>query len=316
MNNYKSILRKIGLYMLIAVSFFIITEACCYFRVYNLYKDVIQSHKGIKGFDPVLKYQKPMYPSYEERKKSLRPVIMGNDEKKGSIVLFGCSFTWGSFMNLEQTFGGMLNKYTGMTVYNRGLYGTGVPFMYYQLNDDNIVNEIKDPKYIIYTLIDDHFYRSLTIRSWCMDSMIQYRYKLKDGKLVLQKPKFMFLYPLYSVFLIQKYIQDKEYFNFEYKEPFIKMVDNSYNLIKEKFPQAQFIIFVYQEKGWRTGNNHVKNNILKHFEDEGIKVIYSDDITGKGILEEQKYLGPDNFHPSSQAWALITPKLIKKLNIN
>ncbi len=313
----KHSLKK--LYILHIVFFIIVlvcVEVCSYFLVFDMYKDVITANANVLGYKPTLTYNKAIYPSYEKRKKYFRPVSQANPEKP-AIATFGCSFTWGSFMQDNETFAAQLSRATGRTVYNRGLFGTGVPFLYYQLSDKNIQNEIKNPEYIIYTLIDDHFYRSLTIRSWCKDPMIQYRYKLKNGELKLVKPTFKFLYPLYSVFLLQKYIQDKEYWKGAYKEPFIKMIDESNRLIKEKFPQAKFVILVYQDKSWDMATKkEEKAEILKHFEDEGIKVIYTDELIGKGVLNDEKYISGDNFHPSPEAWKLIAPKLAEALNMN
>ena len=315
MSDKHSLKKLYIIHIVFFIVLLIFVEIFSYFLVYDMYKDVINANAKVLGYKPALAYNKAVYPSYQERKKYFRPVSKANPDKQ-SIAIFGCSFTWGSFMKDNETFSALLSRYTDRTVYNRGLFGTGVPFLYYQLSDKNIQNEIKNPKYIIYTLIDDHFYRSLTVRSWCKDPMIQYRYKLKNGKLNLVRPVFKPFYPLYSVFLLQKYFQDKEYWKGEFKDSFIKMIDESNKLIKEKFPQAEFIILVYQDKSWDIATQKdIKQEILKHFEDEGIKVVYTDDLIGKGTLNDPKYISGDNFHPSPEAWKLITPKLVEALNM-
>ena len=311
-NKYKPIIIS----SLIIIILLALVELCSYFIVYNKYKkDINSMSKADKTFNANLTYEKAIYPSYAERKNRFRPISLGKDAEKTSIVLFGDSFTWGSHLKDDETFSAVLSDYTGRTVYNRGLYATGIPFMYYQLKDRNITNEIANPQYFIYTLIDNHFYRSLTVRSWCKDPIIQYRYKVSDGKLVLVKPTFKFLYPLYSVFLLQNYIQNLEYKKLLFKEPVIKMIDESNRLIKKKFPNSEFIILVYQDSCWGDSYLSEKQQILNHFSDEGIKVIYTDDLIGKNVLKDKKYLSADNFHPSCEAWKLIVPKLVKALDI-
>ncbi len=307
----KSKFKVLLFNILLIIVLLIFAEIISYFVVFYQNRKDISNWANISGCKPILPYQKAIYPDYEQRKAIFRPVIFGTDKNKRSVALFGCSYTWGCYMEENETFGAVLSKLTGRTVYNRALSATGVPFLYYQLSDKNIQNEIGNPEYIIYTLIDNHFYRSLTIRSWCMDNMIQYSYRINSkGELELVKPVFLPLYSLYSVFIMQEFIQ-KTAFKFNlYEKPFTKMVDESYKLIKQKFPDSTFVILVYQDFFWKYLNNDVKTKILKHFENEGIKVIYTDNLLGKGTLDDEKYRASDNFHPSAEAWELIVPTLI------
>ncbi len=313
----KTDYKKIIIPLLLVIFLAGVLELCSYFIVYNKYKYNFESMLKVnKNFPRMLTYEKVIYPSYEERKARFRPVSIGVNSNKPSIAIFGCSFTWGSNLSDNETFSAVLSDYTGRTVYNRGLYATGIPFLYYQLNDKNITNEIINPEYIIYVLIDSHFLRSLTVRSWCMDPILQYRYKLVNDKLVLIVPKFKFIYPLFSVFLIQEFIQFNEYKKLLFKKPIIKMIDESNKLIKQKFPNAKFIILVYQDADWGSSLIFEKQQILNHFKDEGIEVIYTDDLVGKNVLTDKVYLSPDNFHPSYEAWKLIVPKLVQSVGIN
>jgi len=291
----------------------IFLEIFSYIKVYCDNKEMIKSHTAFYHQPAVLTYDRMLYPKYRERTKYFRPVSYGNDKTKRPIALFGCSYTWGSMLNEDETFSAVLSKYTGRTVYNRGLYAAGVPFFYYQLSMHNTRYEIKNSEYIIYTLIDSHFYRMLTIRSWCKDPVLQYRYILENGKLKLIEPHFPQLYGFYSVFIISQFIQNLKYEHEDYKDIFITLMEESNKLIKKRFPNTKFVILVYQDKYWKY--DKTKHGILKQLEDDGIEIIYTDDLIGKGALNDNKYLAPDGFHPSKEAWKLIVPALIKKLNL-
>ncbi len=319
-NNSGNKAKKIGKILLYNFAFIIVVliliEIVSYFVVFYKNRNAIIGQAKIEGYKPILTYQKPAYLSYEERKAMFRPVSYGDNPNKRPIALFGCSYTWGSYMENEDTFAAVLSRLTGRTVYNRGLFATGVPFLYYQLSDKDIQKEIGNPEYIIYTLIDNHFFRSLTIRSWCMDYIVQYSYRINSkGELELVKPVFLPLYSLFSVFMLQEFMQKTAFKYNLYKKPFIKMIDESNKLIKEKFPDTTFVILVYQDLCWKYDNDATKNSILKHFEDEGIKLIYTDNLVGEGTLYDKKYIASDGFHPSAETWKLIVPKLIEELNL-
>ena len=135
----KNVIKKLFIILITIFVLLISFELYCRSIVYKKYKYIIQTQiNANKNFNGNLTYEKVICPSYNERKAKFKPVSIGKYKDKPSIVLFGCSFTWGSYLKENETFASVLSQYTGRTVYNRGLYGTGIPFMYFQLNDNNI----------------------------------------------------------------------------------------------------------------------------------------------------------------------------------
>lgn len=313
MKLYKIIKYNLFIFILLLV----LIEFISYIKVFYDNRIVIQNfYKEAKdiGYKPYLTYYKTIYPTYNERIKLFKPVSYGKDKTKRPIALFGCSFTWGSFLKDNETFSAVLSNYTGRTVYNRGLYATGIPFFYYQLKQNFTKKDLNNPEYIIYTLIDDHFFRLLTIRGWCKDPVLQYMYVLnKNGELKLSEPKFPFIHSLFSSYIINKSIQNYKYKKEQYKDIFLKLMREINEIIKEKYPETKFVILVYQDKSWKY--EKTKIDLLKQLENEEIEIIYTDDLTGKDILKQETYLSKDKFHPSSEAWQLIVPSLSKKLNL-
>ena len=55
--------------------------------------------------------------------------------------------------------------------------------------------------------------------------------------------------------------------------------------------------------------------LKKKFEDKGFNVIKTSELTSEN-LENEKYLSKVNSHPTEEAWNLLTPLIIKKLNLN
>ena len=80
----------------------------------------------------------------------------------------------------------------------------------------------------------------------------------------------------------------------------------SHKLIKELFPNAQFIIFVYE------GDNYIKP-IQKELENNGISIIYLSDLSDIDFSQDKYKV--DGQHPNGKAWNIIVPLLAKKLNL-
>ena len=131
-----------------------------------------------------------------------KPVIKNTN--KPSILMFGCSFLYGSFLQNEQTFAYKLSEATGRSVYNKGVEAGGLAQMLYFLRDENFYKQIKQPpEYVIYLYISNHQKRldsnMFPNPLWLQGYNLQY--KMKNGELVIKQnwPAF-----IYKPFIIKK----------------------------------------------------------------------------------------------------------------
>lgn len=311
-------MKKIIIVNIIAIIFvFSIIEIISYANLYKKYKDAIINYNKIINRKTIfpLSYKKVVLPNKNNLLDNFRPIEKRDKEQK-PIVLFGCSYTYGFGLEDNQTFSYKLANATNRTVINRGKSGTGLPFLYYQLNDKNIINELpKDTEYIIYTLIPDHFARLYRYRNFALTGDHTLRYKIKNDKLVIDKPFLNAIHSLFSVIILEEYLAEKNYQNDSKDfQLFNKLMDESKILINENFKDAKFVILYYK------GPFDTDNTIDKIVEDY---VNRNKDITLININEEFPYIQKDkdywlldNDHPSEKAWDLIVPRIIEKLNIN
>lgn len=227
---------------------------------------------------------------------------------KGSIILLGCSFTYGSDLKYDETFGYLLSKYTKRPVFNLGIPGGGPREMLYLVRTNKIIDlsqkEKNNVDYIIYTYIWDH-----QIRLYANLRPLVPKYKkTKYNTLVEQKLHF------YNKSFIYNSLTRFKFFNYD--------INNSFNLLNtyiseinkeicnkfnyQKTP-PKFIVLVYtdniNENGWED---------LK--KEKNITIINVKDLTGKDLNNNKEYLTFSD-HPNAKAWDVIVPALVKKLNI-
>lgn len=79
------------------------------------------------------------------------------------------------------------------------------------------------------------------------------------------------------------------------------------NGLETKINDVQFSIFVFN------GDRHIKE-IENELVANGIKVVYLSELSDINF-EDEKYRLEDDFHPNGLAWKIITPLLIKELNL-
>ena len=237
-----------------------------------------------------------------------------------SIIIFGCSFAYGYELNDNQTFAYKLQELTQRLVINRGICSWGINHMLYQLNREDIMeslkfnlanknNKIPEVHDIIYIFMQDHI-RRLYIPCCFYDSNI-WTYKLdkKKKKLVSKTDFDDFYWHSYTLRSIYRSIM----FKYSYKmtkrtqELLYYHFKESYDMVKKKFPNAKFTIFVYN------GEDEI-STIRQELENYGINIIYLSELSDKDFGQEE-YVVDDCAHPSEKAWSEIAPLIVNKLNL-
>lgn len=251
-----------------------------------------------------------------------RKVEQKNNNKK-SVVLFGCSFTYGDGLSEEETFSHQLFENTnGYDIYNFGISGGGVQHMLYLLKDLNILNTLKNPpEYIIYTYIPNQIERIRYYYFWVSTAnFISITSKFdKHNNIVLEKDVF-FPKPLYRTFIMKLFYNvkskyektdEKKYFN-DNKEMFYQMLLQSKQIINNKYPQTKFVLLIYDDEP-ANDCNYGMNSYFEKLSQKGFIIIKVDDLIGMECKNKERQ--EDQFHPTVQAWKLTVPKLIQKLNL-
>lgn len=316
MKNSKKIIKIIFINFFIFIFTFMCIDMFFYTNIANYIKKTCVLEK--KEYKPFPYFQKVsnFEENYQEIKTSQFRKPEGVTYKKKPIIIFGCSFAYGSGLSDNQTFGYKLSHFSKRPVYNRAFSGWGIQHMLYQIRKDSFYKEVREPEYVIYVFIDDHIRRMYLDIFDPSHKSIYLRYKEKKGKLIERKPLFPFLWCFYSVNQYQLVkackINDKienEDKNFNFMK---KMLLESKREIDKKYPKEKFIIIKYgthmEEPSW-----YIKTDRWKELEKEGFIVLDTNELTRKD-LSSKKYCLEDN-HPNEKAWDLIVPKLVEKLKL-
>ena len=296
---------------------FVCIEGLAYFKLYTKYKNDIKNYNEIIGRKAIipLGYQKVTLPSENNLLSNFRPVEY-RDKKNNPIILFGCSYTEGFGLEENETFSRKLADYTNRTVYNRGKSGTGIPFLYYQLTNDKVIKELpKNPEFVIFTLIPDHFPRLFRYRNFVLTGDHTLRYKIKNDKLVIDKPIFKCLHSLFSVIVLEEYLTEKrDIESFKDNSLFNKLLDESHKIIKTNYPNSKFVILYYKSPSDIEGYDDIK---IYNYAEKNKDVILIDITKELPNIQNNKEMWlVDNNHPSAKAWDLVVPMITEKLNIN
>lgn len=231
------------------------------------------------------------------------PIIKKNDKK--SILVFGCSVAYGDGLSDEQTFSAKLSELTHRSVYNRALGGLGPQVMLYHFQTGKVLELAKDVDYVIYVYIYDHIFRNLKFRNFPFLYHYHVRYVFDYEK----KLKMQILNPYLAYSSLFKLYEHSmpTLRGVEYTENlFYKVIEESYKKSQEFYPNSKFILFDYSYDGVP---------LKEKLEKLGISVISLSDLTDINVETVDYWNSEFDTHPNEKAWDLLTPLLIKKINI-
>lgn len=324
----KFLLYAINLFLLFLILIFL--EYYCYSGMYDKNEDLLLYNHKIKKAcslkEKIHFYVQNVFPPHDysfsnyvqKIYENLRPVEYRN-KSKNPVIIFGCSFAFGHNLNQNETFSYKLANYTDRTVYNRAYGGQGIPFFYYQLNDEALMKTFpSNSEYIIYVFIRDHINRNLRLFSWEMYNLKLINYKLKNNKLKLVNNNNIFSYLNY--FYLVKYIKSIIY-GFEIKNRdkkeklFFKYIEESDKIIKEKFPQAKFVIlYMYDPVDTNFDDSFDFNYLYEVVKNINPNIILLNSTKLCPSLTSVNYWLKDG-HPNAKAWDLLVPEISKKLEM-
>ena len=300
----------------ILINLLLIIMALAFVEAYSFNRTKIENEKFKTQADRLEANSTRQYKTQYRLLKPFDTTLYRNSfikDNANNIVWFGCSFAEGAGLNDNQTPCYKISKLTGKSCINKAKGATGTQFMYYQINNDNIMNDAKTADYVIYTFIWNHIQRLYNYQVNPLIDMFNLRYKIIDGHLVDITPEFN---PLYSSFFVKRvlnkivYEQAKEEsYNFKL---FNKIMKETYNISQKRYPNSKFIFIEFPE----LSKKELPDYEVKELESYGIKVVKVKDIIGNVDIYDQKYWLPDNIHPTEQAWDLILPTIVEKYMTN
>ena len=225
-----------------------------------------------------------------------------------SILLLGCSFTYGAGLEPEQTFSYYLSKQTGRTVYNLGISGGSIQQALYLTGKEDFGKKYPNVDLVIYTFISDHlnrnneFLRCNVFKPYCNFRLVKKGDNYVKADEWYAFPSKIFLFRFFLEGLTS--IKNSQIFYKKNCETFVDMVNRTEKNLKEKYPDAKFVFFFYHCE---------KNPLLIDNFNKDIYVLSTEDLENLD-LEDKKYRHGNDWHPSEKAWPEIVPKLTKKLH--
>ena len=273
----------------------IIFESCIFFSLKKKY--------------PNLKYRYNISYADSIEKMFPRPPA-GLEYKKAPIMILGCSYSYGLFLEEKKSPHHILSELTQRPVFNYSLPGKGFQHSLYILQNKILDKKMSSPKYVIYFMMNDHIRRMYSPVMFS-DLYGQPVYKLdKNSNLVFVSESL----PWYRKAFLFYYFWNYYYFNwFQYKYSYHQKYVLAYLRqinyeIKKLYPDAKFVVVLYDDFN-RFGID------FSPLEKDGIRVLQTKEITGENLLNVEKYTADDNSHPNEVAWNLVLPALVKELNL-
>ena len=263
----------------------------CSYR--NIEKDLEAAFRDTNEFFFCLNYE-----TYYQRHNFVPPVLNESKNGKKPIVILGCSFAEGSGLSNEEKFSNRLHDVTKRDVYNRAMFGQGLQYMLYQLEDENFYKELPEPEYVIYVYMWDQIRR---LYKECAPWMKSPFYEEKEnGELKKIENPFYYMFPMVCV----RYFQD-----FNDNEKTYSLLRKHFIYAKEladkHWKNAKWILLIYDEY-----------SPIEQFEElkkYGYTIAPAKDLVPSDFYTNLKYrLSAKDVHPSKEAWLLLTPKFVKK----
>ena len=298
----------------IFISFFIFLFLLGILEAYSFYL----THKENEEFKLIAKRINKTASDYKTEYKLLIPFqtniyrnsIIKENSKNKPILWFGCSFAEGCGVEDSSTPCFKISELTQRSCINKSKGTTGTQFMYYQLKQDNFKSTYPEADYIIYTFIWDHLQRLYNYQVNPLIYMHNLRYEIQGDKLKEINPQFN---PLYSSFLVKRILNkkirlagNKERQDFKL---FNKIMKETANIIKEKYPNAKFIMLEFPQ----ISDLRLPDNEIKELETYGITVLRVKDFLPNDIdVTDEQYWLEDKLHPTSEFWDMFLPKIVEE----
>lgn len=315
--HLKKKLSIIFLNLIILVLLFFVLDYLVYLKAYRAESSQAKRN-NLSVILPKYNYAKPLLfnPDFDSFYKNKNDDGFRNAEglnyNKKPILIFGCSFAFGQYLNKEQTFSYKLSKLSHRPVYNRASPAWSIQHMLYQLRQKDFYKIIPEPEYIIYVMPSCHFERLYKYYFSISLTCLELRYVEKSGALVqvTENPltltfKRFYLLKWFNSLYVDKVLSAKRNQLNNFKNAALYF-EESKRVYSNYWKNTKFIILLYH--GFEGDED-----FAKMMREKGFVVIENKHIISEN-LNNLCYFLPDG-HPNEKAWDMITPALIKELKL-
>lgn len=243
------------------------------------------------------------------------------DKNKKSVILLGCSFTYGETIYDTENFSYKLQELTHRKVYNKGNPSWGPQFVLRDIQKSDFFNnqEIVEPEYAVYTFITDHLRRIYTDYFSIDNDGIFDLYQIKNNRLVLNDEKVRFANYIKISTLVKRLnwlwfnmLSDNQ--KFDRLKLYIFTIKEE---LEKRYPGIKLVVIVYNPNA-DTTTHHLKpfrTERWSELEQAGIIVIRFDSPE-YDFLQKEEYLSEVDYqHPGPKVWETLTPVIARKLNL-
>ncbi len=308
--------------IILIFAFLVLTEFCVYkYHTYVYYKDhpkFFNVNKfGYNWWFPEYFYELDKYFNGGNNLYYGRLPDGLKYKDKLPVIVFGCSYAFGQYLNSNQTFSYKLSEQLQRPVHNRGITGGSFQHMYMQTISDKLYTAVPDTDTIIYVMISDHYRRSKLQYFDVLDYHVYPHFKIKDNKLVMLDYKsdiknfFRSLYIVKALNHVYAAKCDKTNKNADRltDEALVYFINSRDELQKHYGKDIKFYVLFYED--W---NIPFADILRKKLENHGFIVTSTKYLTDEN-LQLEKFRMQDNWHPTEAAWDLLTPLIIKEFKL-
>lgn len=234
------------------------------------------------------------------------------DENK-PILILGCSYAFGAYLEHEQTFAYKLAEMLKRPVYNMSMPTTGFQYMYYQTQSGIFYKKVPKTDTVIWIIIDDHFRRMLGEGFFLWEDVSFLHYSLKNNDFVpdnYKNPFVKFFKTSYTCRLLKTFYNriilnnDKQSDKIT-DEALLYFVKTRENLEKHWNNKINVIVFMYNPQ-------NLSKKLMPKLESNGFYVVSTSDLVDI-YIEDNSLMQVENWHPNEAAWDLLTPLFVQKL---
>ncbi len=239
---------------------------------------------------------------------------------KPSIILFGGSYAYGSYLEENLTLGYKITNLTKRNVYNEAMEAGGIHTMNFILSNPDFYKKITpSPEYAIFVYIPNHMKRlTSNLFPSPLDCNNYIQYKLVKDELKLKNESKIFC----RSFIIKKFLEKLDSVNnMPNKEQNYKkfMLANELFLeskkrLEEQFPNIKFVILKYVMENKKDDALELPFmwEVLKN---EGFIIIDTKELLGREFKLSSEDTAIDNYHPSEKFIDELANALVKKLKL-
>lgn len=289
--------------ILLIILLIIFADNQCFFIEKIKYQKATLSSEGVFDSSKTVHFARNVYGSNINIDKD-RSFIKNSPD---SILLIGCSYTYGTNLIPTQTFSYYLSNITNLSVYNFGIPGGCIVQPLYLSQNKNFFKDYSNVKLIIYTYIADHINRpNEYLKCEVYSPYCNFRVKkIKDHYEKMNEwyrfPSSFFIFRM-ALKTITEIKNSKIFYNRNVRN-YAEMVNQTKRNLISIYPDAKFVFLYYYPSD---------RDDLSEFLDKDIFIVKTNDFFNKNLYKP-KYMQNKDPHPTEQVWIDLVPALVKFL---